>query len=266
MPRPIKSSADLPLIFHCMWDINTIEEARPSRCPHTFENPDELFVHLSEDHIGRKALGTLNLCCRWIGCCHTSRVFTKRDNVVSHARSHVHYRANICKDCGSQFKWPQDLKKHCLRQGHTFVEPEGKGKPGPSPVYVVDAKDGSGPALVRYGPSLNGGRQKTYQRFPVAGSADSGGGPSSSKTTLQLEDLPKEDRDQDNINHVSLKRESSDDVAEESAKLPGIESMMARHASSEMTDSATPPMPRQGSRTTPSTRSTSIHTTAMARK
>ncbi|KAI9330776.1 hypothetical protein BDR26DRAFT_775369, partial [Obelidium mucronatum] len=73
---------------------------------------DELFIHLSEDHIGRKALGTLTLTCHWHHCPHPSRVFTKRDNLVSHCRSHVHFRANICRECGSQFKWPQDLKKH----------------------------------------------------------------------------------------------------------------------------------------------------------
>ncbi|KAI9329437.1 hypothetical protein BDR26DRAFT_1011714 [Obelidium mucronatum] len=163
MPPPNKSSADMPLVFDCLW---TLEKSK-ARCPHTFNTADELFIHLSEDHIGRKALGTLVLTCEWAGCIHKTRLFAKRDNAVSHVRSHVHFRANICKDCGSQFKWPQDLKKHCAKNGCEYVEPEFKGKPGPSPVFVVEAEDGSGPTLVRFGPSLTGGRQKAVQRRPT---------------------------------------------------------------------------------------------------
>ncbi|KAJ3021071.1 UNVERIFIED_CONTAM: hypothetical protein HDU68_009812 [Siphonaria sp. JEL0065] len=171
MTPPIKSPTDHPRIFHCMW--NTISSdpalrATTQRCPNTFDTANELFIHLSEDHIGRRTLGSLQLNCEWIGCVHPTRNFAKRDNAVSHVRSHVHFRANICQDCQSHYKWPQDLKKHCLRTGHAYVEPDGKGKPGPSQVYVVDDKDGSGPTLVRLAPSLTGGRQKAFQRFAGA--------------------------------------------------------------------------------------------------
>ncbi|KAI9329438.1 hypothetical protein BDR26DRAFT_783164, partial [Obelidium mucronatum] len=81
-------------------------------CPHIFSDPDELFAHISEDHIGRKEFGNLCLSCKWLGCPRHSRVLTKRDNIVSHVRSHVPHRASKCKDCHKEFKWPQDLKKH----------------------------------------------------------------------------------------------------------------------------------------------------------
>ncbi|KAJ3021890.1 UNVERIFIED_CONTAM: hypothetical protein HDU68_009414 [Siphonaria sp. JEL0065] len=166
MTPPIKSPTDHPSVFHCMWNTNSRDpamRATTQRCPNTFDTANELFIHLSEDHIGRRALGSLQLNCEWIGCVHPTRIFAKRDNAVSHIR-HVHFRANICQDCNSHYKWPQDLKKHCLRTGHAYVEPDGKGKPGPSPVYVIEA-DGLGPTLVRLGPSLTGGRQKAFQRF-----------------------------------------------------------------------------------------------------
>ncbi|ORY29283.1 hypothetical protein BCR33DRAFT_724792 [Rhizoclosmatium globosum] len=228
MPRPIKTSDDLPIVFLCLWNVGT-EQGNPKRCSLQFDDPDALYVHLSEDHIGRKALGTLQLTCDWIGCLHQGRAFSKRDNVVSHCRSHVHFRANICKDCGSQFKWPQDLKKHCLRQGHEYIVPESKGKPGPSPVYVVDAQDGSGPALVRFGPSLNGGRQKTYQRFPTGNAAVA----KASTTTLSLtrdNDDESSDLSGSSSSSATLKKEDSD-IKPEGPRLPAFASLLPAHAS-----------------------------------
>ncbi|ORY29284.1 hypothetical protein BCR33DRAFT_772588 [Rhizoclosmatium globosum] len=144
-------------------------------------------------------------------------------------------RANICVDCGSQFKWPQDLKKHCIKLEHTYIVPESKGKPGPSPVYVEETEDG-GHSIVRYGPSLNGGRQKTYQRC----SAPEGSTGSASVTHGLVTSNPN-DKSQGNTTQTEVtvsvtKIEEEPKTVVEPIKLspslperlPGIQALMAK--------------------------------------
>ncbi|RKO86883.1 hypothetical protein BDK51DRAFT_11807, partial [Blyttiomyces helicus] len=73
---------------------------------------DELYEHLTQVHVGRKATGNLCLSCYFLGCPHNGTPFQKRDHITSHLRSHVPLKANICETCSRTFKWPHDLKKH----------------------------------------------------------------------------------------------------------------------------------------------------------
>ncbi|KAI8828299.1 hypothetical protein BJ741DRAFT_570281 [Chytriomyces cf. hyalinus JEL632] len=157
--------------FVCLW-----ENEKLGPCLRTFLDADDLFGHLAEDHIGRKCLGSLQLHCRWSACSHRGKQFGKRDNIVSHCRSHVPFRANMCLDCCSEFKWPQDLKKHCTKFNHRYAEPEFKGRPGPTGLCKVGA---AGPPMAVNRLSLTGGRRlqhlkpssllphNPYERAPV---------------------------------------------------------------------------------------------------
>ncbi|KAJ3263875.1 hypothetical protein HDU77_009771 [Chytriomyces hyalinus] len=139
--------------FTCLW---ALQPSTP--CLRSFTDPDSFYAHLAEEHVGRKSHGNLSLNCMWMGCAHGDRPFSKRDHIVSHCRAHVPFKANVCVDCNAQFKWPQDLKKHCLKQGHTFIEPASRAeKPGPSTV-VIDQETGA--SLIREGPRLTGGTRK----------------------------------------------------------------------------------------------------------
>lgn len=43
--------------FPCLW----------LACQQHFEDPEDLFIHLSDDHVGRKATNNLCLQCQWNG-------------------------------------------------------------------------------------------------------------------------------------------------------------------------------------------------------
>ncbi|KAJ3021888.1 UNVERIFIED_CONTAM: hypothetical protein HDU68_009412 [Siphonaria sp. JEL0065] len=145
-----------PSQFTCLWAIRTSVP-----CLRNFTDPDVFYAHLAEEHVGRKSHGNLTLNCLWMNCGHGDRPFSKRDHIVSHCRAHVPFKANICSDCRAQFKWwvrPQDLKKHCLKQNHTFIEPSARvERPGP-PTTIVDQETGA--SMVREGPRLTGGTRK----------------------------------------------------------------------------------------------------------
>ncbi|CAJ0763264.1 13197_t:CDS:2 [Entrophospora sp. SA101] len=72
----------------CLWD----------KCSKSFEEPELLYNHLANDHVGRKSTGNLCLSCHWDRC---EVQTTKRDHITSHLRT-----------CKKAFKRPQDLKKH----------------------------------------------------------------------------------------------------------------------------------------------------------
>jgi hypothetical protein len=78
-------------------------------CTSQFANPELLYNHLCEVHVGRKSTNNLSLACRWDNC----RVITvKRDHITSHIRVHVPLKPYKCDFCKKNFKRPQDLKKH----------------------------------------------------------------------------------------------------------------------------------------------------------
>lgn len=55
-------------------------------CQQEFNDPEDLFNHLSDDHIGRKATNNLCLQCQWNDC---GTIAAKRDHLASHLRVHL---------------------------------------------------------------------------------------------------------------------------------------------------------------------------------
>ncbi|KAI8883377.1 hypothetical protein K501DRAFT_249743 [Backusella circina FSU 941] len=86
-------------VYFCRW----------SDCSTTFDEPEQLYLHLTNDHVGRKSTGNLCLTCHWEKC-EVSVV--KRDHITSHLRVHVPLKPHRCRYCSKSFKRPQDLKKH----------------------------------------------------------------------------------------------------------------------------------------------------------
>ncbi|CBQ68869.1 Transcription factor pacC [Sporisorium reilianum SRZ2] len=83
----------------CRWD----------DCGKVFYDPEVVYKHLCDDHVGRKSTNNLCLTCRWEGCDVTC---AKRDHITSHIRVHTPLKPHNCDVCGKTFKRPQDLKKH----------------------------------------------------------------------------------------------------------------------------------------------------------
>ncbi|KAK0552702.1 hypothetical protein OC845_001604 [Tilletia horrida] len=92
-------SADKEEVITCKW----------AGCTRTFVNADILYVHLCDDHVGRKSTNNLCLTCHWDDCDTTC---AKRDHITSHLRVHIPLKPHLCHICSKSFKRPQDLKKH----------------------------------------------------------------------------------------------------------------------------------------------------------
>ncbi|KAG1174847.1 hypothetical protein G6F70_004509 [Rhizopus microsporus] len=78
-------------------------------CTKLFSDPEQLYSHLTNDHVGRKSTGNLCLTCHWEDC---DVSVIKRDHITSHLRVHVPSKPHHCAYCDKSFKRPQDLKKH----------------------------------------------------------------------------------------------------------------------------------------------------------
>ncbi|KAH9913335.1 uncharacterized protein BXZ73DRAFT_55548 [Epithele typhae] len=78
-------------------------------CEKVLPDPETLYNHLCNDHIGRKSTGNLCLTCKWKDCGTTC---AKRDHITSHLRVHTPLKPHVCEICKKPFKRPQDLKKH----------------------------------------------------------------------------------------------------------------------------------------------------------
>ncbi|KAJ8488137.1 hypothetical protein ONZ51_g3731 [Trametes cubensis] len=80
-----------------------------SGCDKVLPDPETLYNHLCNDHIGRKSTGNLCLTCKWKDC---GTSCAKRDHITSHLRVHTPLKPHVCDICKKPFKRPQDLKKH----------------------------------------------------------------------------------------------------------------------------------------------------------
>ncbi|KZT74932.1 hypothetical protein DAEQUDRAFT_13910 [Daedalea quercina L-15889] len=99
-PAPDSSAAeDSASLYDCQWQ----------DCDKVFPEPETLYNHLCNDHIGRKSTGNLCLTCKWKDC---STSCAKRDHITSHLRVHTPLKPHVCVICKKSFKRPQDLKKH----------------------------------------------------------------------------------------------------------------------------------------------------------
>ncbi|KAI9031839.1 hypothetical protein CLU79DRAFT_730383 [Phycomyces nitens] len=78
-------------------------------CNDEFIEPEGLYLHLTNDHVGRKSTGNLCLTCCWENC---DVSVIKRDHITSHLRVHIPLKPHRCIFCERTFKRPQDLKKH----------------------------------------------------------------------------------------------------------------------------------------------------------
>ncbi|KAI6007151.1 hypothetical protein EDD15DRAFT_2395258 [Pisolithus albus] len=97
-PSPTQS-VDQDSPFPCQW----------LDCTAAFNDPELLYNHLCNEHIGRKSTNNLCLTCRWKDC---STSCAKRDHITSHLRVHTPLKPHVCEICKKSFKRPQDLKKH----------------------------------------------------------------------------------------------------------------------------------------------------------
>ena len=73
-PNNSASSAPPPTDSHrCLWQ----------DCTQSFVDPETLYNHLCNDHIGRKSTNNLCLTCKWKDC---GTSCAKRDHITSHLR------------------------------------------------------------------------------------------------------------------------------------------------------------------------------------
>ncbi|KAK9718797.1 hypothetical protein K7432_005243 [Basidiobolus ranarum] len=88
---------------------NDNHPCRWNQCLLVFPSPEHLYLHLTNDHVGRKSTSNLCLQCHWDQC---QVVTLKRDHITSHLRVHVPLKPFLCQHCYKKFKRRQDLRKH----------------------------------------------------------------------------------------------------------------------------------------------------------
>ena len=143
-----ESATPAPSLSHrCQW----------IDCDKILPDPEALYNHLCNDHIGRKSTNNLCLTCRWKDCGATC---AKRDHITSHLRVHTPLKPHTCEVCSKSFKRPQDLKKH--EKIHTIEHHEqhkhSKAITVTDPAYVKRVK---GAKEKSSSPAVDGDRKKT---------------------------------------------------------------------------------------------------------
>lgn len=121
-----QSAGSSPASSHrCLWE----------SCTKSFADPENLYNHLCNDHIGRKSTNNLCLTCKWKDC---GTSCAKRDHITSHLRVHTPLKPHVCEICEKSFKRPQDLKKHekIHTEAHHAQHKHSKAITVTDPTYV----------------------------------------------------------------------------------------------------------------------------------
>lgn len=69
------------------------QACRWTDCRQTFDNPEALLEHLSDDHVGRRSTNNLCLECKWDDC---GAQAAKRDHLLSHIKVHLPFKREFC--------------------------------------------------------------------------------------------------------------------------------------------------------------------------
>jgi len=203
-PTTPASSAEPSQSHRCLWQ----------ECTQSFVDPEALYNHLCNDHIGRKSTNNLCLTCKWKDCGTTC---AKRDHITSHLRGtfaaccsafasfdsrllvHTPLKPHVCEVswspstlllvltrfqiCKKSFKRPQDLKKHekIHTEEHHAQHKHSKAITVADPTYVNRVRGDTGkqepPQTHRTSPSASN------LRVPVPRSiSHSSSSPSDSKS------------------------------------------------------------------------------------
>lgn len=148
---PVRSAA----AHMCLW----------TDCSMSFSDPEALYNHLCNDHIGRKSTNNLCLTCRWKDCGTTC---AKRDHITSHLRVHIPLKPHICEICKKTFKRPQDLKKHekIHTEEHHQQHKHSKAITVVDPVYTCGDDNVHTPAHTDHSARLSVPRAKSQSSSP----------------------------------------------------------------------------------------------------
>ncbi|KAJ7745398.1 hypothetical protein B0H14DRAFT_459589 [Mycena olivaceomarginata] len=123
------------------------QKCRWQDCTQDFPDPETLYNHLCNEHIGRKSTNNLCLICKGKDC---GTSCAKRDHITSHARVHTPLKPHVCEICKKSFKRPRALKKHekIHIEEHHAQHKHSKAITVADPAYVSlssSASDGSYP-------------------------------------------------------------------------------------------------------------------------
>ncbi|ORY32699.1 hypothetical protein BCR33DRAFT_532798 [Rhizoclosmatium globosum] len=99
---PLDNACD----FTCHWSPTT-QNQHTIQCNLQFSTAADLHQHLAEAHIPpvrKDNTRTLHIC-HWLNCKRGNNPFKKRDQLLTHCRSHLTYPKHACGECSAQFKW-----------------------------------------------------------------------------------------------------------------------------------------------------------------
>ncbi|KAI0756324.1 hypothetical protein C8Q80DRAFT_1127939 [Daedaleopsis nitida] len=145
-------------------------------CDKVLPDPESLYNHLCNDHIGRKSTGNLCLTCKWKDCGTTC---AKRDHITSHLRVHTPLKPHVCEICKKPFKRPQDLKKHekIHTEEHHAQHKHSKAITVADPAYSSRVRGDSVDKSRNHAPSVNHHGQIVRAKSSSVPLSDSSSGP-----------------------------------------------------------------------------------------